>query len=189
MTLPVVWLVLVYGWVASEIFIGISTRTKRKNGNVRDRGSLLVLWIGITLGVTASSMIGQTGPPNMSGGAYWSKLASAILMVVGLGIRWMAVFNLGKSFSSNVAIQEKQKLTTSGLFGIVRHPSYLGLLLVFLAVALHSDNWLGFAAALVPTTAALLYRIHVEEVALMAAFGEQYAAYCRRTKRLIPGLY
>lgn len=189
MTLSVVWLVLIYGWVASEIFIGISTRTKRGSGNVRDRGSLLILWIGITLGVTASSLIGDTRPPNMFGGAYWPKLVSAILMVVGLGIRWRAIVSLGKSFSSNVAIQEQQTLTSTGLFRFVRHPSYLGLLLVFLAVALHSDNWIGFAAALVPTTAALFYRIHVEEAALMAAFGDQYAAYCRHTKRLIPGLY
>ncbi len=189
MTLSGVWLVLIYGWIASEIFVGISKRTKRIGVNVRDRGSLLILWIGITLGVTASSLIGQTNPPNMFGGAYWLKLVSVILMVVGLGIRWRAIFSLGKSFSSNVAIQEKQKLTSTGLFRFVRHPSYLGLLLVFLAVALHSGNWIGFAAALVPATAALLYRIHVEEAALMAAFGEQYAAYCRQTKRLIPGLY
>ena len=189
MTLSIVWLVLIYGWVASEIFIGISKRTKRSGVNVRDRGSLLILWIGITLGVTASSLIGQTKPPNMFGGAYWSKLVSAILMVVGLGIRWRAIVSLGKSFSSNVAIQEKQKLTSTGLFRFVRHPSYLGLLLVFLAVALHSDNWIGFAVALVPTTAALLYRIHVEEAALIEAFGQEYAAYCRHTKRLIPGLY
>ncbi len=189
MTLSVVWLVLIYGWVASEIVIGISTRTKRSRGNVRDRGSLLILWIAITLGVTASSWIGQTSPPNMSGGAYWSKLVSVILVIVGLGTRWIAIVSLGRSFSSNVAIQEKQTLTTTGLFRLVRHPSYLGLLLVFLGVALHSDNWMGFAAALVPTTAALLYRIHVEEDALIAVFGDEYAAYCRHTKRLIPGVY
>lgn len=189
MTSSIVWLVLIYGWIASEIFIGISTRTKRSSGNVRDRGSLLILWIGITLGMTASSLIGETRSPNMFGGAYWSKLASAILVVIGLGIRWTAIVTLGKSFSSNVAIQKKQKLTSTGLFRFVRHPSYLGLLLVFLAVALHSDNWIGFAAALIPTTAALLYRIHVEETALIAAFGEEYVAYSRKTKRLIPGLY
>ncbi len=189
MTLSLVWLVLIYGWVASEIFIGISTRTKRSSGNVRDRGSLLVLWVAITLGMTASSLIGQTRPPNMFGGAYWPKLTSVILVVVGLGIRWSAIVSLGRSFSSNIAIQEEQKLTTTGLFHFVRHPSYLGLLLVFLAAALYSDNWIGFAVALVPSTAALLYRIHVEEAALIAAFGDEYAAYSRCTKRLIPGLY
>jgi protein-S-isoprenylcysteine O-methyltransferase Ste14 len=38
-------------------------------------------------------------------------------------------------------------------------------------------------------TAALLYRIHVEEIALYEAFGPQYGEYCRITRRLIPGVY
>jgi protein-S-isoprenylcysteine O-methyltransferase Ste14 len=35
----------------------------------------------------------------------------------------------------------------------------------------------------------LLYRIHVEEAALMQAFGEAYRDYSRTTKRLLPGIY
>jgi protein-S-isoprenylcysteine O-methyltransferase Ste14 len=42
---------------------------------------------------------------------------------------------------------------------------------------------------LVPTTAAVLYRIHVEEFALLQAFGEQYVTYRNQVRRLIPGLY
>jgi protein-S-isoprenylcysteine O-methyltransferase Ste14 len=38
-------------------------------------------------------------------------------------------------------------------------------------------------------TAALLYRIHVEEMALTEAFGPQYLEYSRTTKRLFPGIY
>jgi protein-S-isoprenylcysteine O-methyltransferase Ste14 len=42
---------------------------------------------------------------------------------------------------------------------------------------------------LLPTTAAILYRIHVEEAALLGAFGAQHLAYSETTKRLIPGIY
>jgi protein-S-isoprenylcysteine O-methyltransferase Ste14 len=42
---------------------------------------------------------------------------------------------------------------------------------------------------LIPTTAALLYRIHVEEALLRKAFGEEYVEYSRATKRLFPGIY
>jgi protein-S-isoprenylcysteine O-methyltransferase Ste14 len=42
---------------------------------------------------------------------------------------------------------------------------------------------------MVPSFAALLYRIHVEEKALCDAFGEEYQEYSRITKRLIPGVY
>lgn len=189
MTLSLLWRVMYCGWVASEILVGVATRTKRSSGNVRDRGSLVILWIVIVIGMTASYWIGETGTRNMFGAAHWLNPASAILMVVGLGIRWTAIVTLGKSFSSNVAIQDLQKIKTTGLYHFVRHPSYLGLLLVFLGVGLHSHNWIAFAVALVPTTVALLYRIHVEEAALNMAFGEEYVAYSRNTKRLVPGLY
>jgi protein-S-isoprenylcysteine O-methyltransferase len=63
------------------------------------------------------------------------------------------------------------------------------MLLIFLAAGLHSRTWIGLAIAIVPTTAAVLYRIHVEELALREAFGEEYAAYSRTTRRLVPGVY
>jgi len=189
MTLSILWRVLYWGWVASEILVGVATRTKRSSGNVRDRGSLVILWIVIAMSMTACSWISETGPQNMFGAAHWLKTASAILMLAGLGTRWTAIVTLGKSFSSNVAIQDSQKIKKTGLYRFVRHPSYLGLLVVFLGIGLHSRNWIGFAAALVPTTAALLYRIHIEEAALRTVFGEEYVVYSRDTKRLVPGLY
>jgi protein-S-isoprenylcysteine O-methyltransferase Ste14 len=104
-------------------------------------------------------------------------------------VRWTAILTLGKSFSSNVAIQESQTIQRAGLYRIVRHPSYLGMLIIFLAIGVHSRNWLALAVVLVPTTAALLYRIHVEEIELHDAFGAEYAEYSQSTKRLIPGIY
>ncbi len=71
----------------------------------------------------------------------------------------------------------------------MRHPSYLGLLMVFLAIGIHSRNWVGFVVAIVPPTAALIYRIQVEEKTLKEAFGEEYVEYSKVTKRLVPGVY
>jgi len=76
-----------------------------------------------------------------------------------------------------------------GVHSIVRHPSYVGMLIIFFAIGVHSRNWLGLAVVMVPTTPALLYRIHVDEIALRDAFGEEYADYGKSTKRLIPGIY
>jgi protein-S-isoprenylcysteine O-methyltransferase Ste14 len=75
------------------------------------------------------------------------------------------------------------------LYRFVRHPSYSGLLLILLAVGLHSRNWAALLVLIVPTTAALLYRIHIEEAALSEAFGAQYTDYEKGTRRLVPGLY
>jgi protein-S-isoprenylcysteine O-methyltransferase Ste14 len=189
MTLSLVWQLLFYGWFASEILVGVVTRTKRSGGKVQDRGSLLILWIVIATSITACQWISETHAPNMFAGARALKTAGVIVMLAALAIRWTAIFTLGKSFSSNVAIQDSQQITRTGLYRFVRHPSYLGLLLAFLAIGLRSRNWLSFAVVLVPTIAALLYRIHVEEAALAKAFGEEYVAYSKATKRLIPGVY
>jgi len=189
MSLSLVWRVLFWGWFASEILVGIMTRTKRSGGKVQDRGSLIILWIVIFASITACQWFSDTHEASMFGGAHALKIAGVVVMFAALAIRWTAIFTLGKSFSSNVAIQHSQQIVRAGLYRFVRHPSYLGLLLAFLAVGLHSRNWISFAIVLVAPTAALLYRIHVEEAALAQAFGEDYAAYCKTTKRLVPGVY
>jgi protein-S-isoprenylcysteine O-methyltransferase Ste14 len=189
MTFPTLWTLLFYGWFASEILVGIATRTKRSSGKVHDRGSLLILWIVIATSITACQWFSETHARNMFGGAHALKSAGVLVLLLGLAIRGTAIFTLGKSFSSNVAIQDSQQITRTGLYRFVRHPSYLGLFLAFLGVGLHSRNWISLALVLVPTTAALLYRIHVEEAALTKAFGEEYVAYSKTTKRLIPGVY
>ena len=189
MNLSLLWRVLIWGWLASEIVIGIATRTKRSSGNVRDRGTLAILWIVIFASITACEWIADRSTPNMLGGGHWLKPLSDALMIVGLAVRWTAILTLGKAFSSNVAIQESQTIQRSGLYRIVRHPSYLGMLIIFFAIGVHSRNWLAFAVVVLPTTAALLYRIHVEEIALRDAFGAEYADYSKSTKRLIPGIY
>jgi len=189
MIVSLLWRILYWTWVASEVIVGVATRTKHSTGKVHDRGSLVLLWIVIFTCNTAAIWISETVPPTMFGGAQMLKTAGLIVLVVALIIRWTAILTLGKAFSSNVAIRDSQQLNRSGLYSLVRHPSYLGLVLVFLAIGLHSRNWLSFAIVLIPTTAALLYRIQVEEAALLRAFGEEYVAYSKATKRLIPGIY
>jgi protein-S-isoprenylcysteine O-methyltransferase Ste14 len=110
-------------------------------------------------------------------------------MVLGVAIRWTAVLSLGRAFSASVAIRAGQQLYTEGLYRWVRHPSYLGLLMILAAIGVHTHTWTGFAIILIPSFAALSYRIHVEEKALKAAFGNAYELYSSSTKRLIPGVY
>jgi len=73
-------------------------------------------------------------------------------------------------------------------YNIIRHPSYLGLLVNSLGWALAFRSGIGvlLTALLIPP---LLARINAEERLLRTQFGDEYDAYCRRTSRLIPGLY
>jgi protein-S-isoprenylcysteine O-methyltransferase Ste14 len=183
------WHALLYAWTASEVLILLVTRTRRSSGTVRDRGSIVVLWIAIFSSIFAGLWIGDTHPHTIFAGAPWVRIAGLVLFAAGLALRWTAIATLGRSFSANVAIHEDQKLHRKGLFALVRHPSYSGMMVIFLAIGLNTRNWLGLAAVVIPTTAAVLYRIHVEEAALRAAFGQEYVQYSKSTKRLIPGIY
>jgi protein-S-isoprenylcysteine O-methyltransferase Ste14 len=189
MTLQSVWRVLYYGWFLSEVLFVITTRTRRGDGKLSDRGSLLVLWVVITASITASGWIGAIAPHNMFRGARWLGIACVTLLAVGLIVRWTAVLTLGRSFSVNVAVHHDQRVHKTGLFRFVRHPSYLGMMIIFLAVGLAARNWYCLAIMMVLPFAALLYRIQVEEAALTDAFGEEYISYKKATKRLFPFVY
>lgn len=183
------WNWLIWGWCALEVLVALITRTRRGAGKVQDRGSMLLIWIAIFASITACEWIRAIFPAFTLHNADWLKTLSLAVFLAGLAIRLTAIFTLGKSFSVNVAIRAEQTVQRTGLYRIVRHPSYLGLLIILLGIGLATRNLASLIAVLVPTTVALLYRIHVEESVLLAHFGEDYAAYSRETKRLIPGVY
>jgi protein-S-isoprenylcysteine O-methyltransferase Ste14 len=110
------------------------------------------------------------------------------LFAAGGALRIWPVFVLGRRFSGLVAIQPGHELVTTGIYGAIRHPSYLGLLVNALGWALAFRSGLGvlLAALLVPP---LLARIRAEEALLRSHFGDEYDTYCGRTARLIPGVY
>jgi protein-S-isoprenylcysteine O-methyltransferase Ste14 len=95
---------------------------------------------------------------------------------------------LGDRFSGLVAIQPGHTLVTRGVYGVIRHPSYLGLLVNALGWALAFRAGVGvlLTALMIPP---LLARIRAEERLLRTQFGDEYNTYCARTARLIPGLY
>ena len=110
------------------------------------------------------------------------------LFVFGGALRLWPVFVLGDRFSGLVAIQPKHTLATSGIYRVIRHPSYLGLLLNSLGWGLAFRSGVGVlltALMILP----LLARIRAEERMLRMQCGDEYDAYCARTSRLVPGLY
>ena len=189
MTIHMIWKTLFWAWIATEVMVAVFTRTRHDEGKVQDRGSLIVLWVVIFGAMFVGSSVGATYQPTAFLAGRWLAYVCLGLLALGLAIRWSAIYTLGRSFSANVAIHSTQKLNQSGLFRWMRHPSYTGVMLIFVAMGLATRNWLGLAIIVVLPMAALLYRIHVEEVALAGAFGAEYVEYSQKTKRLIPGIY
>jgi protein-S-isoprenylcysteine O-methyltransferase Ste14 len=120
----------------------------------------------------------------------------------GNGLRWFGVFLfalggalrlwpvavLGHRFSGLVAIQQNHRLQTTGPYRLIRHPSYLGLLVSSLGWALAFRSGIGVvlvALLIIP----LFARIKAEEALLASQFGAEYEAFRARTHRLIPWVW
>jgi protein-S-isoprenylcysteine O-methyltransferase Ste14 len=111
-----------------------------------------------------------------------------VLFAVGGALRIWPVFVLGDRFSGLVAIQSGHRLVTEGVYGVIRHPSYLGLLVNSLGWGLAFRSGVGVLLTGL-LILLILARIHAEERLLRAQFGSEYDSYRSRTWRLIPGLY
>ena len=111
-----------------------------------------------------------------------------VLFAAGGALRIWPVFVLGQRFSGLVAIQPGHTLVTNGVYGSIRHPSYLGLLINSLGWSLAFRSGVGVMLTFlfIPP---LLARINAEEDLLRVQFGDEYRAYCSHTWRLIPGIY
>lgn len=110
------------------------------------------------------------------------------LVAVGGALRIAPVFILGDRFSGLVAIQPIHTLVTTGLYGAIRHPSYLGLLISSIGWGLAFRSVLGVLLALL-LLPPLIARIESEEALLQSQFGAEYEAYRAKSSRLIPRLY
>ncbi len=176
-------------WLVGEILIALFTTTRQGEGKIQDRGTQIILWVVIVASFKIDDWMHRFFPIDMPGSYGWLLPVAFGILILGLGVRAVATVTLGRAFSANVATRAGQRLQRSGLYRLVRHPSYLGLELILLAFALHARTWACFAVVLVTPTLAVLYRIHVEETALRLAFGANYEDYSRSTKRLIPGVY
>ena len=116
------------------------------------------------------------------------RFSFSLRAAIGSALRLWPVFVLGHRFSGLVAIQPGHTLVTSGIYRIIRHPSYLGLLIGTLGWGLAFRSGVGvlLAALMIPP---LVARIRAEERLLRTEFGAEYDAYRARTSRLIPGLF
>jgi protein-S-isoprenylcysteine O-methyltransferase Ste14 len=180
----ILWVFLLF----SELLLLLFRRSgKGKASSRKDNDSLVILWIVIP----ASFILGSLWA-DFSGLPMHHWLLSSIgltLFLFGWIIRRIAILQLGKSFTVDVAIRGDQPLKTDGLYRKVRHPSYSGLLLMVLGIAITMNSLISLLLVMIPIGIALGYRVRVEERALKEAFGDAYSVYSRKTRRLVPGIF
>lgn len=177
-----------YAYAFFEVFL--SWRQKRKSNVVSagDKGSLWLLYILITLGYFLSFAIGATKIGRIHP---WNTFFAigAILAIVGLIIRVTSIITLKHHFTYTVTKVEHHQLIEAGLYKTIRHPGYLGQLIIFAGIAISLSNWLSVLLMLAPVLAGYIYRIRVEEKFMVEQMGQKYIDYQKRTCKLIPAIY
>ena len=118
----------------------------------------------------------------------WVRYLGLMLAVAGMAIRFMGLRELGRQFSIYVTLQKDHKLVQSGIYGVIRHPLYQGAISAMVGIALVFRSWLTIPGSVL-VTAFVLVRISREEKLLAEHFKEEFAAYRRRTWRLVPYIY
>ena len=180
--------------VLTAVLFALSAASFFAGGNLNpgvreDRGNRWVIVVFLVIGFLNGYLPAYTDRKEL-----WTidgdtiRWLGVVLFAAGGALRIWPVFVLGHRFSGLVAIQPEHTLVTNGIYRVIRHPSYLGLLINSLGWSLAFRSGIGvlLTALLIPP---LLARINAEENLLQSHFGDGYNAYRSRTWRLIPWIY
>jgi protein-S-isoprenylcysteine O-methyltransferase Ste14 len=188
MNMEVITITLSALWLSSEIILSLLKRAEITDKRL-DKSSFKIVWIAIAISVATGVSIGFQPFGHFGGDSEIFPIAGVALMIFGIVVRWYAIFTLKRRFTVDVAITADHRLIKEGIYHYVRHPAYAGSLLSFFGLGLVFANYLSIITIFIPICSALLYRIHVEEKALITNFGDEYINYRASTKRLIPHIF
>jgi protein-S-isoprenylcysteine O-methyltransferase Ste14 len=110
-------------------------------------------------------------------------------MLAGLVLRIWASRVLGSFYTRTLRTETEQHLIAKGPYRLVRHPGYLGTLLLWLGAGIATSNWIAVTAISLPMLGSYWYRIQAEEAMLAHTFPQEYQSYASHTWRLIPLIY
>ena len=115
-------------------------------------------------------------------------LSGSVLALAGAFLVAGSRAELGAAWSFVPRADQGMSPVTTGPYRLVRHPIYLGLVLLATGQALAFGSWPALAIVLSGIVPTLVWRARAEEKLLSRTFGEPYAAYRQRTKMIIPYL-
>jgi protein-S-isoprenylcysteine O-methyltransferase Ste14 len=154
----------------------------------QDAGSQRAIALCFVVGFFAALGFATLGVLGLPEPAVWLAVG-LIIGWAGMLFRLWAVLTLGRLFTISVVVRPEQEVVTGGPYRFVRHPSYLGLLVLFFGLGLALGSLASAVVMVVVPGIGLLWRIRVEEAALRAGLGDRYVEYCRGRARLIPGVW
>ncbi|HSB54344.1 MAG TPA: isoprenylcysteine carboxylmethyltransferase family protein [Gemmatimonadales bacterium] len=190
--LPFVWPYAPVFWVAFAWAFWPEFRIVRRaqrSADVKDARSLQVILFaqgGASLAAWPLAWVRALQFPWPQGGVFFAGVA---ILIAGSLLRRHCWRMLGSSFTGDVRASAEQAIVTRGAYSILRHPAYTAGILMNTGFGIALGSWASAGVLAVATTAGYLYRIAVEERALVGALGEPYREFMRTRKRLIPFVY
>ncbi len=168
--------------IATVRIVEIRTRRDTVPGEIRERTSLRFLMLAGHATLVASLLEWY-----LAGGPLilLPFLIGWMCAIASFALRWWTIRTLGRMWSLHVEIRARHELILTGPFRYVRHPTYLSVILEFLALALICSAWHVLVVVPILLIAAISYRIRLEEAALLHAL-PGYADYRRRVPAIFP---
>jgi protein-S-isoprenylcysteine O-methyltransferase Ste14 len=170
-------------------FRSVRDLIRHRSGRRAERGSLAAVLVGVAGGLVGGVKLASWSTGRITAGSWPLFIVGIVLMAGGLALRQWSMFVLGRYFTPDVRVHSDQTLVERGPYRWARHPSYTGLIVFFIGLGLALSNWASLILLAVVPTAGLVVRIHAEEKALVAAFGDQYHRFAATRARLVPGVW
>jgi protein-S-isoprenylcysteine O-methyltransferase Ste14 len=191
--LPFVWpyaLVFwpVFLWAYTREF-GIVRRAQRTQ-EATDSRSLQVIMFGQGLAFFAAFPLAWVRALRIAPAHAPAVFSLGVVMILaGALLRRHCFRMLGASFTGDVRARADQEVVSRGAYRILRHPSYTAGILLNTGIGIALGSWASALLLAVASFAVYLYRIGIEERALVATIGEPYRQFMLGRKRLIPFVY
>jgi protein-S-isoprenylcysteine O-methyltransferase Ste14 len=170
-------------WVVLELRQSI---THRPEGVTANWGSEVLFRLVVGVGAVVAGVLPGVAPSATIRPAALADWIGLVLFWGGISLRLWSFRTLGRYFTFTVQTSGDQPVITDGPYRVIRHPSYAGLLLVIMAVGLFIGNWWSLVGLTVAMAGGLVFRIRVEERALLQNLGDGYRDYAATHKRLVP---
>jgi len=183
----VLYFVVVLGWYFMELVQFARQQQWRENATKVGPRSF---WLAFAAAVAAALMVLVVAPHAVPGAAISHPAAAfaagIVLLVTGAALRVWSFRALGQYFTFTVKVSSDQPVISNGPYRVLRHPGYAGGLLAIIGIGLVNGNWVSLATIVLLFLGITVWRIRVEENALLTALDGRYRAYAAQHKRLVP---
>ena len=180
------YLLVLFGWYGAELIELLRQRQWRASAAwAGQRSYWPAFWAGAVVVVAIFLLAPHVAPGAAIGYPAACFATGLALMAIGITLRLWSFHALGQYFTFSVRVSPASPSSLRP-YRLLRHPGYAGGVLATFGVGLMWGNWASAATLILFTLTFVVWRIRIEEHALLTALDDRYRNYASQHKRLIP---